>query len=196
MEKLISSVFDEHQQTIEALRQQEDMILQMAEVWRTALKNGNKILFCGNGGSAADCQHLAAELVGRFVKERRGLPAIALTTDTSILTAVGNDYGYENVFARQVEALGQKGDVLMAITTSGNSANVIKAAEIAKAQGLTVIGFSGGRGGRIAELADLCLNAPSLVTARVQEVHILVGHLLCQLCDADDVISGSGGNDA
>ncbi len=183
MKQLITDVFDEHQQTIEILRQQSEVILQMAEIWRTALKNGNKILFCGNGGSAADCQHLAAEMVGRFVRERSGLPGIALTTDTSILTAVANDYGFERVFARQVEALGQAGDILMAISTSGNSGNVLKAAEIAADKGMIVIAFSGGDGGKLAELADLCLIAPSAVTAQIQEAHIFVGHLLCRLCD-------------
>lgn len=183
MEQLINNVFDEHNRTIDKLRKQNDVILKLAQIWRDALKNGNKILFCGNGGSAADCQHLAAELVGRFVKERKGLPGIALTTDTSILTAVGNDYGYERIFTRQVEALGCPGDVLVGISTSGNSSNVLLAVEQAAKQGLTTVGFSGGSGGKLAEAVDVCLTIDSPVTARVQEAHILVGHILCQLCD-------------
>ncbi len=183
MKQLISELFDEHQKTIDQLREQSDRILQIAQIWRKALQNGNKILFCGNGGSAADCQHLAAELVGRFVKERQGWPGIALTTDTSILTAVTNDYGYERVFARQIEALGNAGDVLVAISTSGNSASIIKAVEEAKTKGMLTVGLTGGSGGRLAPACDVCLTVASPVTARIQEAHILVGHMLCQLCD-------------
>lgn len=183
MKKLISSVFDQHIENIELLRQQSDMIFKMAKIWRTALANGNKILFCGNGGSAADCQHLAAELVGRFVKERCGLPGIALTTDTSILTAVANDYGYDRVFARQVETLGRCGDVLVAISTSGKSDSIINAVEQAKQQGLLILGLTGGSGGQLAQVCDMCLTVASPVTARIQEAHIFVGHMLCQLCD-------------
>lgn len=183
MKQLIFDVFDEHQRTIERLREQGDLILQIAQIWRNALQNGNKILFCGNGGSAADCQHLAAELVGRFVKERKGLPGIALTTDTSILTAVANDYGYDNVFSRQVEALGCAGDVLMAISTSGNSPSIVKAVEVAREKKLIAIGFTGGNGGKLATECDFCLMVPAKVTARIQEAHILAGHLLCELCD-------------
>ncbi|WP_346353554.1 D-sedoheptulose 7-phosphate isomerase [Azotosporobacter soli] len=185
MKNLLDAAFDEHQQTIDRLRRQSDLILQIAQVWRVALKNGNKILFCGNGGSAADCQHLAAELVGRFVKERKGLPGIALTTDTSILTAVGNDYGFDRVFSRQVEALGRPGDVLVGISTSGNSPNVLAAMAEAKKQGMITVGFSGGTGGKLNGAADVCLVVEAATTARVQEGHILVGHLLCQLCDEE-----------
>lgn len=183
MKKLISDAFDQHQQTIELLREQQDVILQIADIWSNALKSGKTIFFCGNGGSAADSQHLAAELVGRFIKERRGLTGIALTTDTSILTAVGNDYGYEQVFSRQVQAIGRAGDVLVAISTSGNSVNIIKAIEVAKEKGMKIIGFSGGNGGKMAMCTDICLTVPSSVTARTQEAHILVGHMLCQMCD-------------
>ena len=149
-----------------------------------ALCGGGKLMFCGNGGSAADAQHWAGELVSRFYYDRPGLPAIALTTDTSILTAIGNDYGYDYVFARQVEALGRAGDVLVAISTSGNSPNVLRAAGAAKALGMHVIGFTGRAGGKLAPLADLCFRMPSDETPRIQEGHEFVGHLLCALIEA------------
>lgn len=161
------------------------MIEQMAEMCRQALQNGHKILLCGNGGSAADSQHIAAEFVGRFVKERQGLPAIAFTTDTSILTAVGNDYGYDEVFRRQVEALGREGDVLIGISTSGNSGNVVKAFQQAKKQGVKTIAFTGMKASKMSELADLTLRVPAPVTARVQECHIMVGHMICEYIDGD-----------
>ena len=148
-----------------------------------ALAEGHKVLFCGNGGSAADSQHLAAEFVGRFQKERKGLPAIALTVDTSILTAVANDYGYDTVFARQVQALGEPGDVLVGISTSGNSKNVLLAVEEAKAKGITCIGLTAEGGGKMAAACDICLAVPAKVTARAQEMHILMGHILCELVD-------------
>jgi D-sedoheptulose 7-phosphate isomerase len=150
-----------------------------------ALVQGKKILWCGNGGSAADAQHMAAEIVGRFRRERRGLPSIALTTDTSILTAVANDYGYEAVFSRQVEALGNEGDVLVAISTSGNSPNVVKAVEMAKELGLVTVGFTGAGGGRLATLADFLFAVPTKDTARVQEAHSLVAHVLCDWVELD-----------
>ena len=148
-----------------------------------ALAEGHKVLFCGNGGSAADSQHLAAEFVGRFQKERKGLPAIALTVDTSILTAVANDYGYDTVFARQVQALGEPGDVLVGISTSGNSKNVLLAIEEARAKGITCIGMTAEGGGKMALACDICLAVPAKVTARAQEMHILMGHILCELVD-------------
>ena len=148
-----------------------------------ALAEGHKVLFCGNGGSAADSQHLAAEFVGRFQKERKGLPAIALTVDTSILTAVANDYGYDTVFARQVQALGEPGDVLVGISTSGNSKNVLLAIEEARAKGITCIGMTAEGGGKMAASCDICLAVPAKVTARAQEMHILMGHILCELVD-------------
>ena len=163
-----------------ALPEQMEKVAQLIE---SALRRGNKILFCGNGGSAADSQHLAAEFVGRFQTERRGLPAMALTVDTSILTAVANDYGYDRVFARQVEALGQKGDVLVGLSTSGNSANVLQAVAAAKEKGMFCIGMTAAGGGRMAEQCDICLAVPAKVTARAQEMHILMGHILCELVD-------------
>ena len=149
-----------------------------------ALRNGRKMLFAGNGGSAADAQHWAGELVSRFGYDRPGLPAIALTTDSSILTAIGNDYGFDYTFARQVEALGQAGDVFVAISTSGNSPNILRAAEAARARGVHVIGFTGSGGGQLAPLSDICFRIPSSDTPRIQEGHEFVGHMLCALIEA------------
>jgi phosphoheptose isomerase len=148
---------------------------------------GHKVLFCGNGGSAADAQHLAAELVGRYVVERKGLPGIALTVDTSILTAVGNDYGFDKIFSRQVEALGAEGDVLVAITTSGGSPNVRAAIEVARQKGMKVLGLTGAKGTAFAEICDVGICVPSLVTARIQECHLTIGHILCEAIDAATV---------
>jgi len=147
------------------------------------LRAGNKVLLCGNGGSAADAQHIAAELVGRYEQERRSFPAISLTTDTSALTALSNDYGYEEVFARQVRGLAVAGDVLIAISTSGRSPNVIKAAEKARAIGCKVIGLSGCSGEPLASRCDIAIVVPSERTSRVQEAHITIGHLWCEMVD-------------
>lgn len=171
------------QEHIQAIQQLEEVcgddIRQAADLCQDALDSGHKLFLCGNGGSAADCQHLAAELVVRFTRERQGLPAIALTTDTSILTACGNDYGYERVFARQVQALGKMGDVLFAFSTSGNSGNVLAAVREAQEQGMFTVGFAGNKGGELALLCEICITVPSYVTARIQECHILLGHWLC-----------------
>jgi D-sedoheptulose 7-phosphate isomerase len=148
------------------------------------LKAGNKIILAGNGGSAADAQHIAAELVGRFETERPGLPAITLTTNSSTVTAVANDYNYENIFRRQVQALGQRGDVFIGISTSGNSPNVVAAIEQCKEQGIAVIGLTGEAGGKMLELCDICVRVPSRNTARIQESHITIGHILCSLIDS------------
>lgn len=152
-------------------------------MWVSALFGGRKVLFAGNGGSAADAQHLAAELVGHFQMERHPLAALALTTDTSALTAIGNDYGYEHVFARQVLALASPGDVLVVISTSGNSPNVLLAAEAARQRGASVIGLTGQSGGRLRALCDVCLCVPSTSTPHIQEAHITLGHILCELVD-------------
>ncbi|MBI4536574.1 MAG: D-sedoheptulose 7-phosphate isomerase [candidate division NC10 bacterium] len=157
---------------------------QMAEV----LRRGNKLLFFGNGGSAADAQHLAAEFVNRFLVSRRALAAIALTTDTSALTAIGNDLGFDTVFARQIEALGRPGDLVVAISTSGDSPNVLRAVETAKRLGLESIGLAGGTGGQLASLVDMAFVVPSNETPRVQETHITLGHALCGL--VDDLLFG------
>jgi D-sedoheptulose 7-phosphate isomerase len=158
-------------------------VQQVADVCVAALRTGRKILFCGNGGSAADSQHLAAELVSRLNYDRPGLCAFALTVDTSALTAIGNDYGYERVFSRQVEAVGQPGDVLIAISTSGNSPNVLRALEAAKARGLTTIGKTGKTGGKMAPLCDIALKMPANDTPRVQECHMMLGHIYCALIE-------------
>jgi D-sedoheptulose 7-phosphate isomerase len=157
-----------------------------------ALRRGNKLMFAGNGGSAADAQHWAGELVSRFYFDRPGLPAIALTTDTSILTAIGNDYGYDYVFARQVEALGSAGDVLLAISTSGNSKNIVRAIGAARAKGIHVIGFTGSAGGAMAELCDICFRMPSSETPKIQEGHEFVGHLLCGLIEHEMFADAKG----
>ena len=160
-----------------------DAIAGAAELMRDAVLAGHKVLLCGNGGSAADAQHISAELVGRFVLERRPLAAISLTTDTSALTAIANDYGYEHVFSRQVEALGAPGDVLVAITTSGTSKNVVAAAEAARRRGMKVIGLTGAAGAAFVAGCDAGVAVPSRVTARIQECHITIGHLLCEVLD-------------
>ncbi|MEV8521846.1 D-sedoheptulose 7-phosphate isomerase [Dyella marensis] len=166
----------------EALHGQVQQVLELSV---QALKSGNKLLFAGNGGSAADAQHWAGELVSRFYFDRPGLPAIALTTDTSILTAIGNDYGYDYVFARQVEALGQAGDVLFAISTSGNSKNIVRAIDAARTKGLKVVGFTGQGGGAMAVLCDVCFRVPSPETPRIQEGHEALGHLICALIEQE-----------
>jgi len=160
-----------------------DHIVAQADDMAERLRRGCKILVCGNGGSAADAQHFAAELTGRYVRERRALAAIALTTDTSSLTALGNDYSFDRIFARQVEALGRPGDLLVGISTSGNSANVIAAVESAHALGLRTVGLLGKDGGRLKALVDDPLVVPSTVTARIQEVHLMVYHFWCEVLD-------------
>ena len=153
---------------------------QITNAFITAFQNGNKALFCGNGGSAADAQHVAAELVGRFQKHRQPLPAIALTTDTSLLTSISNDYGYNQVFSRQVEALAQPGDLVVGISTSGASASILLAMQKAKEQKALAIGFTGHPENKLMQVCDLCLCVPSTVTARIQEAHILLWHALCE----------------
>ena len=185
MDKIIQQRLSDHLEVLEKLMASDlpKKLEKCAKIVEKSLKEGHKVLFCGNGGSAADSQHLAAEFVGRFQKERKGLPAIALTVDTSILTAIANDYGYETVFARQVQALGEAGDVLIGISTSGNSRNVLLAVEEAKTKGISCIGMTAEGGGKMAEECDICLAVPAKVTARAQEMHILMGHILCELVD-------------
>lgn len=182
---IIAERFTDHLDVFGKTMEQMDVIQLMAERCKEALKAGNKVLFCGNGGSAADAQHLAAELIGRFQKERRSLASIALTTDTSILTAVANDFGYDEVFARQVEGLGRSGDVLIGISTSGNSANVVKAALKARDTGMHTIAFTGEGGGKLKDICDITFAVPSKVTARIQEMHIMVGHIICELVEEE-----------
>ena len=174
-----------HQATIEQIiAVSQEPLVRAAQLMVQTLQNGRKILLCGNGGSAADAQHIAAELTGRYKTERRGLPAIALTTDTSALTAIANDFGYDKVFSRQVEALANQGDLLIGISTSGNSANIVLALEQARAIGCTTLGLTGNSGGKMNALCDINLVVPSNNTPRIQEMHILFGHILCQIVDA------------
>lgn len=183
VQDLIRNTLEEHISVARATQALEPMIAEAGQICAGALQSGKRIYLCGNGGSAADAQHIAAELIGRFVGERRSLPAIALTTDTSALTAIGNDYGYDQVFSRQVEGLLEEGDVLIAISTSGNSANILKAVEVARERSARVIGLSGKTGGELHTAVDLSLVVPSDITARIQEMHIVIGHLLCALIE-------------
>jgi len=158
-------------------------VIKAVNIIEKSLKSSGKILIFGNGGSAADAQHIAAEFVNRYLKERNALPAIALTTDTSILTSIGNDSSFENIFSRQIEALGKKGDVAWGLSTSGRSKNIVKALSIAKSIGLKTIGFTGGDGGEIKKLVDCNINVPSMSTPRIQELHITIGHIICELIE-------------
>ncbi len=184
MQDIIQKEFQSHFETIQKVINSMTKPLQEASSLAVeTLKNGNKILIFGNGGSAADAQHIAAELTGRYKSERRGLPSIALTTDTSALTAIGNDYGYDRVFDRQVEALARKGDLLIGISTSGNSKNIINAFKVGQGIGCKILGFSGKDGGDMNDFCDINLVVPSDDTPRIQEMHILFGHTICQIID-------------
>jgi D-sedoheptulose 7-phosphate isomerase len=187
------TVFDkailDHLAVIHTVKDQTELLEAIARIMADAVRRGNQILWCGNGGSAGDSQHLAAEIVGRFRRERRGLPSIALTTDTSILTSISNDYGFEAVFSRQVEAMSRPGDVLVGISTSGNSHNVIAALEMAKVLGVTTVAFTGEGGGRMSALADFLFAVSSRDTARIQEAHILAGHLICDWLELEWIAS-------
>ncbi len=156
---------------------------QAVQAMTTTFREGGKVLFCGNGGSAADAQHIAAELSGRFYRDRPPLYAEALHVNSSFVTAVANDYGYEDVFARMVEAAGRPGDILVAFSTSGNSPNILKAIRMGREKGMAIIGFTGATGGKMADLCDILLNVPSTDTPRIQESHILIGHILCQIVE-------------
>ena len=179
MSQRIKNYLTEHTAVIAALSAELDTMTAMIQLCTQRLREGSKILICGNGGSAADAQHIAAELIGRFVDDRRALPAVALTTDSSALTAIANDYGYDAVFSRQVAGLGRAGDVLLSISTSGNSASVNEATQTATNLGMHTLALTGKSGGVLKSLADLALVVPSEVTAHIQECHIVVGHLLC-----------------
>jgi len=195
-QRILQHFHESAQLKLQAAEQLAEPIAQAVEIMFTALSNGNKILACGNGGSAADCQHFAAELVGRFERERLPLPALALTTDTSILTAVGNDYGFRDVYAKQVQAFGQSGDVLLALSTSGNSANVVAAIEAAVERDMRIIALTGKGGGVMGELmseADVHICVPHDRTARIQEVHALTIHILCDGIDV--ALFGGDAND-
>ncbi|HPD56763.1 MAG TPA: D-sedoheptulose 7-phosphate isomerase [Smithellaceae bacterium] len=184
MQDYIVKIFKESNRVKEAfLNDNLSKIAEVINVLTTALKSGHKILIFGNGGSAADAQHIAAEFVNRFIIERPPLPAIALTTDTSIITSIGNDYDFNEIFSKQIRALGQAGDVAWGISTSGNSPNVLKALEIAKKMGLVTIGFTGKDGGAVAKAVDYSIHVSSANTARVQEAHIVASHVICELVD-------------
>jgi len=184
MLEAIKKEFESHLKIIQAVQNNmENSLCDVSKIVVETLKNGNKVLICGNGGSAADAQHFAAELTGRYKTERRGLPGIALTTDTSALTAIGNDYGYDRVFDRQTEALACKGDLLICISTCGNSKNVISALKLAKEMGCSTVGLTGRDGGAMNDVCDINLVVPSDNTPRIQEMHILFIHTICQIID-------------
>ncbi|MGE5455578.1 MAG: D-sedoheptulose 7-phosphate isomerase [Ignavibacteriales bacterium] len=187
MKERISEILEEHICNISLLREGEyiSTIEKIVATQIKALKDGKKILIAGNGGSASDAQHFAGEIVGRFLLERKGMPAISLSTDTSVLTCIGNDYGYDKVFSRQVEALGNEGDIFIGISTSGNSNNVIEAVEEAKKQKMITIGFLGKDGGKLASMCDISLIIPFKITARVQEAHIIAIHTICELVEKE-----------
>lgn len=182
---LVIEAFEGHRRTFDAVAATLGSAIEGgARILCDSLRAGGTIYWCGNGGSAADSQHLSAELVGRFRRERRGLASVALSTDTSALTCVGNDYGFDEIFARQLQGLGRSGDVLVGITTSGNSPNVLKAAAQARANGMRVIALLGRDGGKLAGACDLPIVVPAVDTARIQEMHILIGHAMCDLVEA------------
>ena len=183
MKKLIKKHIREHSAVLDSIMQLEESIEKVANTFVSCLEKGGTIFWCGNGGSASDSQHLAGEFVGRFVDERKPLKSIALTSDSAVMTCIVNDYGYEHIFSRQIEALGIKGDVLVGISTSGNSKNVLKAFEVAKNKGVTTIGLLGKGGGEAASLVNQSIIISSNVTARIQEMHILIGHILCDLIE-------------
>lgn len=183
MNTIIEQAFLDHEKAFAETKKLAPVIEKMADLCYEALKNGKKILICGNGGSAADAQHISAEFIGRYHNERISLPAISLTVDTSILTAVGNDYSFDRVFARQVEGLGCPGDIFWGISTSGNSSNVVEAARTAREKGLVTIVSTGKNGGILAGMADVSLVIPSDITARIQEMHMLAAHMICEIID-------------
>lgn len=183
---MVASAIEDHVRVVQELAKQDHVLTRMARTLQSALDVGGKLLLCGNGGSAADCQHIAAELVGRFKRERAPLPALALTTDTSVLTAVGNDYGYDDIFSRQILGLMQPEDVLLCISTSGKSANVVAAAEVARSLGALVLAFTGQAESPLSAVAHATLRVPSTDTARIQECHILAGHILCEMLESSN----------
>lgn len=190
MEERIRAMFEESAAlTLSFGRENATRIAAMARRMADVLRRGGKILFCGNGGSAADAQHLAAEFVNRFQRDRRALAALALTTDTSVLTSIGNDSGFDRIFSRQVEALARRGDLLVAISTSGNSPNVLRAVEAARDLGVETVGLCGGSGGALAAAADEVFVVPSEATPRIQETHMAVGHAWCAL--TEDLLAGN-----
>jgi D-sedoheptulose 7-phosphate isomerase len=185
MKLLIENEIDAHIKLAETMSRSTNKVEIAAQLCIDALQDGGKLLIFGNGGSAADAQHIAAELVGRYKMDRKGMPAIALTTDTSTITAISNDFGYEHVFERQVEALANKGDVLVGISTSGSSSNVIHGLKMATKIGCRSIGFSGSDGGEMNQICDINIVVPSEDTPRIQEMHIVIGHIICHLIEQE-----------
>ena len=185
MKDIIENEFNEHIESVKSLYELTDVLENSAKICIDCLKKGGKIILFGNGGSASDAQHIAAELVGRYKGNRKGIPAIAINTDTSVLTSIGNDFGYTHIFERQVEALANSNDVVIGISTSGNSKNVINGLKKASKINCTTIGFTGQDGGEMNEICDICLVAPVFDTPRIQEIHIILGHTLCHLIDND-----------
>ncbi|MEJ5999077.1 D-sedoheptulose-7-phosphate isomerase [Paucibacter soli] len=192
MTTLFLDNLDEHRALFASLHSLEPAVSAAAEMLAACLRDGGKLMFCGNGGSAADSQHLAAELTGRFMRERRPLAALALSTDTSALTCIANDYAFDQVFARQLQALGRPGDCLVAISTSGNSANVIAAVQAAHGLGIRAVGLLGRDGGRLRALCSVSVVVPSPTTARIQEAHILIGHSWCGMIEQALGLAGAG----
>ena len=183
MKKIIKKHILEHQVILDSISSLDESIEKVADLLIQCLKKSGTIFWCGNGGSASDSQHLAGELVGRFVGDRRPLKSISLTADSAVMTCIVNDYGYEHIFSRQIEALGLEGDVLVGISTSGNSENVLRAFKVAKERGIATIGLLGKGGGKGSAIVDQSIIVPSISTARVQEMHILIGHILCDLIE-------------
>ncbi len=184
MKEMIIKELDENINTTKSLSKNlSDTIVNVSKIIIDCYRNGGKIILIGNGGSAADAQHIAAEFVGKFKLERKSLPAIALTTNTSILTALSNDYGYETIFSRQLDSLAKDKDILIAITTSGNSSNILKAVENAKLRNIKVVGMTGKNGGKLKDMADITIRIPSDNTPRIQEAHITIGHIICGLVE-------------
>tara|TARA_B100001093_G_C26744969_1_gene978417 strand:+ start:256 stop:834 length:579 start_codon:yes stop_codon:yes gene_type:complete len=185
MENFITNYFETVSKNFIDLKNQSKEISAAVNQIVSSIKSGNKIIFCGNGGSASDAQHLATEFIGRYRDNRPSLPAIAITTDTSALTAIGNDYGFDNIFSRQLEGIGKSGDTLVAISTSGKSKNIIKAAKTAKEIGINVIGFTGKNESELSKLSDICVHAQNTKTNHIQEMHIAIGQLICEIVEKE-----------
>ena len=184
MKNKILTAIEKHEQLVKELKENGiETIIRAAQLITETIEDGGCVYICGNGGSAADAQHIAGEIVGRFLRERKGLGAVALSTDTSVLTAIANDYGYEDIFARQVEALCGQGDLLWALTTSGESKNVIKAVEKAKQTGVKILGFAGKNGSRLEQLSDVCLNTGGDTSYQIQQIHQIAYHLICDIVE-------------
>lgn len=182
-DNIIDNYFNNHIETINNLKDQKDKILSIANTIHNCFNNGGKLYICGNGGSASDAQHIAAELVGKYLKDKDALPAVSLSTDTSILTAISNDYGYDQIFKRQIDALATEKDIIMVISTSGNSKNIINAIKAAKEKKSMTIGLLGETNGKAKDIVDISISVPSNFTPHIQEAHIMIGHIICQIIE-------------